>query len=689
MRKRCFTIGEISGAVWCDPLHFPEFTVLPYSYYDSSRACPEAMLEFRCFPEFQAGEACEIRFSAGCRFRLWINGEFVEDGPVEVGGDYGKQTPPDWWFADRREISRYLKNGRNEFLFQLFPAGITQTDYSLGFGWLWCEFLRKGRSWKSLPFSAWECRRNRAYLGRGRYDAGNEGVGNWYPCVEQKVPVPISFLDLPPLTNRRLRNFRFRFPFGKTVFLRGRTVVVPPGDPVSFLLEFPKETAAHFELLAEGNSPVRILLEFQEICGVRSSGEEVRTGGGTMCFRTVKVHPFRFVQITVEPSSLSSPPDADGVRLRFQAFERRFPLRKKEIPIRRTSAWIRKVDEQCLNNLFLCMQRMHWDSPVHQEGLGCTGDYRIAARIEYAAFGETRLAAADLIRTALLLRQQGKLFHTTYEGSYLFMLEEFLMFSGDRSFGRSLYDTTRIIVRHFESFTGPTGLLSEAENYLFIDWCSEDGVSWHHPPANRGTGAMTAFWYGMLDALVRIATFLGYTEDAEKYRRQAETVRTAFNRELWDDEQKLYLDGIPGLSSRTPNKWLPAEDGKRVGSSLTNILALAYGIPEERHAPRELLERVVKGRLPLSPGPYFMEYLFEAVDRYGEWARWGDLLFKRWKSFEKNGLREGWLGGDYSHVWGGSPSFWRRVLQIRSQTSRGKKIPSETRLLRLLPERTE
>ena len=84
-----------------------------------------------------------------------------------------------------------------------------------------------------------------------------------------------------------------------------------------------------------------------------------------------------------------------------------------------------------------------------------------------------------------------------------------------------------------------------------------------------------------------------------------------------------------------------------------------------------------------------MEYLFEAVDRCGEWDRWGDLLFKRWKSFEKNGLREGWLGGDYSHVWGGSPSFWLRVLQIRFQTSRGKKIPSETRLLRLLSDRTE
>jgi hypothetical protein len=53
---------------------------------------------------------------------------------------------------------------------------------------------------------------------------------------------------------------------------------------------------------------------------------------------------------------------------------------------------------------------------------------------------------------------------------------------------------------------GSEGLISEAENYLFIDWVVDGDVAYHHPPANRGMTAMTALWYGALKAMADIGT---------------------------------------------------------------------------------------------------------------------------------------------------------------------------------------
>lgn len=124
----------LDGAFWCDHKKYPDWNVLPVSAFDQARKSPDRMLEFRTMLNYSGEGTFLLRFTAGCRFRMMINARFAEDGPVEVGGDYGKTDAPNWWFYDEMDISRFLHAGENALVFQAFPAGMTQMDYSLRFG---------------------------------------------------------------------------------------------------------------------------------------------------------------------------------------------------------------------------------------------------------------------------------------------------------------------------------------------------------------------------------------------------------------------------------------------------------------------------------------------------------------------------------------------------------------------------
>ena len=516
-----FPSRYLTGAIWCDPEKYPQWKKLPHSIFDLYNYVPDqwqhTLLEFRFFYEWDGESPCILDFSAGCRFRLLVNGVFAEDGPVEVGGDFGKTGAPDWWFGDSRNVTPWLRHGKNEFRFQVVPVPLVQSDYTLGYGWVWSE-LHAGDT--HVTPDNWQFRISHAYC-RCAWRDEEENESEWLnDCVPVRLPLPVCFMDLPPLTNKKITVLPYLFPFGKGENIRrcGNKLLVKPGRPVTFFLKLPRLSAGHVEVRAVGQNSVKMFFECEELYGVRpdqAAEEFFASKPGESSCRTFRIYPCRYIKVNLIPSDFSTNSDCDdAVTLEFCFWARTWePCRKRAIK-NLPEPWLKKLDDRCLELLQVCMQRIHLDSPAHHEGLGCTGDYRIGANIAALAFGETRLARADLFRTTLLLRQQKKMFHTSYELCFVLMMQEYLERTGEKRFAESCYDAIRIVFEHFRSMTGPEGLISQAENYLFIDWAVDGNITYHHPPADRGTAAMTALWYGALQAMEKIAWLIDMPHDA-------------------------------------------------------------------------------------------------------------------------------------------------------------------------------
>ena len=135
----------------------------------------------------------------------------------------------------------------------------------------------------------------------------------------------------------------------------------------------------------------------------------------------------------------------------------------------------------------------------------------------------------------------------------------------------------------YASWRGKNGLISEAPNYMFMDWVDIGGFGCHHPPAVIGQGYLTAFYYHGLEMASRVAGMTGDTARVAKYAQLRREIAAAFNRELWVAGKGLYRDGKPFQTSVKPGQWLPADKDIETFSPHVNLLAVLYDLaPKER-----------------------------------------------------------------------------------------------------------
>jgi hypothetical protein len=119
----------------------------------------------------------------------------------------------------------------------------------------------------------------------------------------------------------------------------------------------------------------------------------------------------------------------------------------------------------------------------------------------------------------------------------------------------------------------------------------------------------------------------------------------AVNRELWVADKKLYRDGKPFQTSVKPGQWLPADKDIETFSPHVNLLAVLYDI-----APKE--QQAAIAEKPLNTQPWFMHWVFQAIDHAGLFDQYGTPQMRRWQIVpETQSFREMWSSGDLSHGW--------------------------------------
>jgi hypothetical protein len=316
------------------------------------------------------------------------------------------------------------------------------------------------------------------------------------------------------------------------------------------------------------------------------------------------------------------------------------------------------------------MQSHHLDSPNHQEPMCDPGDYLIESLQNYYAFGEPGLARQDLRKFALMLQQlHYQNFHTSYSLLWLQMLMRYYDCTGDAALVKELAPLVHGLLDTYTGYIGRNGIISEAPNYMFMDWGKLEGFDLHHPPAVIGQGYLTAFFYQGLADGVRVAKLCDQPDRAAKYSALRSDISRAFNRELWNDAQGLYRDGKPFQTSVKPGRWLPADKELETFSPQVNCLAVLYdlALPEKRAG---IMRKVMDGK-PINCQPYFMYFLFDALHEAGVFDDYAVDQMHRWHiNPETQTYPEMWQSGDLSHAWGGAPliSMSGTILGVKPLT---------------------
>lgn len=597
-----------------------------------------------------APASVRIRASADATFFLFLNGRPLWTGPAAVGNDFLPFPSYPGAYAD--EASFDLDGDTAEFLFSVLVRAnpLRGTEYSSthnGFA-LEAEFrFPDGSSRRIVPDASWRGRLRFDFVDPGHYN-GRLEPGAWEPLapvadVWHAATAPIPVCALVPVAP-----------------LAHASVTVPDGALFTFDAPFERIHMGFLEV--SSNTPCRISAElYEKDAGHVHAWEEMilDPGAGRGVYRSIAPQSIGGVRFTVHNLA----PDLPAT-VRIGLLDTHYPV-TAEGSFHCSDSGLDKVFDVCAWTLRICRQSMHLDSPKHQEPLACTGDYAIEALMTAFAFGDMRLAALDVRRTARILElNDGRMFHTTYSLIWVLMLRDVHDFTGDDALLRDSLPALEAFLKRFRTYLGANGLVDAPPDYMFVDWLVVDGYSMHHPPKALGQTVLNAFTHGALLAAADIFDRLGDAPRATALRAEADSLRAACNALLYDADLGFYIDGLgdtdPGCAP-----WRPANpEGLRHVSRHSNILAALFGL-QTGDAAATLLRRTLESDLP-DVQPYFMHYVLEALDKCGLFAEFGLPILRRWIPLAEEcpkGLKEGWYAPeegyafDYSHAWGGTPAY--------------------------------
>ena len=639
-------MNKINNWIWLSEKLYPDNqrTVCTSFADGTSEKRNYCVAEFKKEYEFdEDAESLNVKISADTFFRLYINGEFVGNGPACAGGDFENENSPYWHYANNYSLKNTGKKLSVFVQVQLSP--VVMTDISCGRGGLAAQInahFKSGREIELATDESWQCRINKAYTEPFCYD-GRIMPPEWSNAEKTSFERHIKDAPIPMLSFEKIRP------------VNQKKIVVKPGETKEFTAEFDKIYSASADLQIETDG-CEIDVTVGEYGDVISRREKIVVTENmhytdmnfhSMGRYTLRIKNFGQKATSVLPAAV------------FQCYpttdEGKFICSDKSL---------NKIYDVCKHTLKICRQTMHLDSPMHQEPLACTGDYYIESLMTAFTFGDMRLASFDVMRTAdMLCENGGKMFHTTYSLIWVRMLWDVYMFTGDKNLLNYCKDAVRILLKRFETYLGENGVIDSPPNYMFVDWVVADGYSMHHPPKALGQTCLNAFYRDALCHAAKIMEEIGDGEMQEKYLHDAEKHKENHNKIFFDKEKRLYFDGLNGKTGS--HKWLPENIDGRYYSKHSNILCVMSGLCEGELA-KEIIERVINEKFITELQPYFMHFLFEALKKTGLYKKYALSLLYRWSVMTNacsKGLQEGWIkpeesySFDHSHAWGGTPAY--------------------------------
>lgn len=647
-------MDAVENWIWLPEASFPDNQATHYSILTSKQRL-DSYTVASFSKNYTFGKpimGVSLRFSGDTAFSLFCNDSHIANGPPLPGGDFLKEykdSPLPQFYAACMELSPAdcpgLEDGNLHFHAQVRMMPARCFDFSRGHGGFFLTAkIRFADGTKTTVFTdeTWKAKLLTAYAAPGIYDntlaevpeTCAQSILNIWNCEDAPIP-PCSHdqIDLG-------------------------TVVVPAGETATAVLPMDMIYAGYLNIRAKTVGLLKVSVHCRELeeTGTREDFIYCKDGEywglGLHSAGNLLVH-------------------AENLGNRDAYLEVRFITSHYPSPIcaetRTSDEELNQVLATCVHTLKYCRQSIHLDSPRHCELLACTGDYYIETLMTAFSFGDLRLSAFDVRRTAQLLRyRDGRMFHTSYSLIWVQMLMDVYRFTGEQALLSDCEDALTALLDRFHTYLGENGILETPPDYMFIDWLVPDGISLHHPPKALGQTCLNLYYYGALKTAAEIFTILGEDSMACRCLNRMEALHCAILANLYDAQRQLFFEG---LNTPTPEhllgEYMPQNVQKRYYRKHANILAAYFGFFSREEAAA-LLTRILEDDSLGQVQPYFCHFLLEAVYRNGLRGKYTLPILEQWKAPVREcskGLAEGFhkpeesYSFDHSHAWGGTPAY--------------------------------
>ncbi|MCB9208924.1 MAG: hypothetical protein H6609_06040 [Ignavibacteriales bacterium] len=679
--------------IWLNKTDYPDHqeTFSTWINNDPSKNIKYRALFRKNFFVNELPEIAVLNISGDVSYRAYLNNKLVAVGPPNIGSDYEDQNPPTHWFFTSHNILNNLEIGENILAVEVFSFDLVLSETTSGKGKLICDINSSLNQTLVSTDSTWKCKLDTSYgniQNNFSFNTNEEAI-NWTNANYDDEDWSASSIIDKPIAGY-LTQSKIPIPFRrkinpKTIILKSNNndIMLSENEFLTkrfydseIVLDFGKNRAGYynFSLIANKNDTLKITpieknranRPFMFIC---KDGKNV--------FSIPYLNVFRYLKLE---ASSEKGLNVNSFDVEYSSYPTTYSGSFNCSDEFYTQLW-----DVIRNTTQMCMQSLYLDSPLHQEPIACTGDYLIETLSNYYAFGDKWLARQDILKTAKMLEKNNyDMFHTSYSLLWVQWISDYYKYTADKILIDELIPHVNNLNKLFATYLDENYLLTQAPDYMFMDWIKIDNFNAHHPPAVIGTGYLTAFYYKSLIESAKLNELVGNNKQKDENLSLAKKIKYAINKYLWDDQKKLYKDGIPFLSKVKKHFWLPEDEDIVTYSPHVNTLAVLYDI-----APKERQETimdyvVIQDKIELQP--YFTYYVLSAINHVNKFSTVGLNLLDKWKNgidLETYTLKENWQNetefgyvGDYSHAWGGSPLFFMSsvILGIKPEEPGYKKI---------------
>jgi len=612
-----------------------------------------------------------IHVSADNRYKLYVNGQEIGDGPAR--GDL-------WhWRFETFDIASYLVPGEN-----LLAAVVWNFADHVPYAQITYEtaFLLQGDSQLEAAVntdSTWKVTENTAYspipvsasttgvftvVGPTDRMDGEKYLWGWEQrdfddrawkpavIVSPATPRCIRWMEshwhlvprmIPPMEKKLQPSPILRrasgIEAGENLFRKGNKLVIPANSKATLLLDQTHLTTAYPEITVSGGRDAEISLTYAEalvdargkkahrdrIDGMQLLGyaDQFKADGGeNRLFSTLWFRTFRYIQLEVQTAG--EPLTIESLRSRFVGY----PFGQNASFASGDPA-LDRIWEVGWRTARLCAGETYFDCPYYEQ-LNYVGDTRIQALISLYVSGDDRLMRKaitqfDDSRIPDGLTQSRYPSYVTqvippYSLFWIAMVHDYWMHRDDEQFVRSFMPGVRSVIGWYENHLTANDLLGNMPWWNFVDWAEEydAGVC---PGADRGeTSVISLQFVYALRYAEELAGKFGMPGEAEYYRSLADRITAAVKKHCWSEKR--------GLLAETPEK--------KQFSQHANIMAILVDLIDQ-DKQQGLLEKIITEKNLIQCTFYYRFYLIRALKKVGLGNRYLDLL-KPWHDMIKTGL---------------------------------------------------